>query len=35
MKEIKKEIFDMKNYEVSLEYDDDGFVYMITIEDFE
>ena len=35
MKEIKKEIFDMKNYEVSLDYDDDGFVYMITIEDFE
>lgn len=35
MKEIKKEIFDMKNYEVSLEYDDDGFIYMIIIEDFE
>ena len=35
MKEIKKEILDTKDYEVSLEYDDDGFVYMVTIEDFE
>ena len=35
MKEIKKDIEDMGDYEISLEYDEDGFVYMITIEDVE